>query len=116
LVVNQSTGANPHAEAMSMIQKSVGTKHYRIFDLDSKEPEKLEQVLSHLSEGSYRVIETRGGYHILIKPKFIESSKKAVWFKNIINIEGIDSGETNSDIMCPVPGTYQGGFTPKFII
>lgn len=115
MVANNSTLNNPHQEAMSEIQKSPGKKHYRIFDLDSKDPELLHKALLHLSAGSYQIIETRGGYHILVKPQLIGKDKVSTWYKGITSSEGIDAGETNSDIMTPIPGTYQGGFTPKLL-
>ena len=115
MVVSNSRLANPQQEAMSEIQKNIGTKHYRVFDLDTKDADKLLEVESYLSKDSYKILETKGGYHILVQPKLIEHSKRNTWFKKISSMKDIDKGEDNNDMMCPVPGCTQGNFIPHFI-
>ena len=104
--------ANPQAEAMSEIQRSVGKKYYTIADLDSKDRVKLGEVLNHVNVDACKVLETRGGYHIIIDPKKVHHSFQHTWYKNIESHPDIDQ---IGDMMIPVPGTYQGGWTPKFI-
>lgn len=114
VVSNPSHDFNPSNFAMSEIQRSRGRTDWVIFDLDSKEltVETIKVTLDFILEGGeYKILETRGGYHIMIKP---DSSSNKRWYQDIqssFNEELDQSG----DIMIPIPGTHQGGFTPKFI-
>lgn len=116
VVCTEGKTMNPQADAMSEIQRSKGTTYFVVADLDVKDVDKLLQITSELQLYTYRVLETRGGYHILIRPDSQIIPNKEVenknWYRNIKNIPEVDQ---IGDLMIPVPGTYQGGFTPKFI-
>lgn len=121
----------PDQIALSSIQncrapKSNLDRYYVGFDIDTKDVDisKIDQCLPKYTEyGSevYRVLETRGGYHILVDPKAAKetmsskhgSNYKSNWYNVISRTFNVDS---SGDQMIPVPGTYQGGFTPKFIL
>jgi len=50
---------------------------------------------------------------MLIKYDKIDKRFEKTWYNNIMNNFTIDQ---SGDLMIPIPGTYQGGFTPKLII
>jgi len=106
-------GYNVQAEALSALQKSASRKPFVMFDIDDKEID-WSQLSTILPGNCYRVLETRGGFHFLILTDEIKKT------------EGIDKGwhpklramfdvDISGDQMIPVPGTFQGGFTPRFV-
>lgn len=101
--------SNPQAEAMSEIQNCAGERKYIVFDLDSKEEGVLQKALS-ICENKCAVIETRGGYHILVKKDETKSLPKD-WHPRLAEI-----CDVNGDELSPVVGCIQGGFIPKLIL
>ena len=99
---------NLHAEAMSCIQKSKSRSIFVDFDIDSKDVD-LEKLKDILPVWSYLILETRGGYHVLVKPKAL--SKKYNWYQKITKTFPIDQ---TGDNMIPVVGCVQSDFVPKF--
>lgn len=114
-IANNDPEPNCHQEAMSQIQKSKSRTIYVDFDIDSKHytPEEIAcSIEANIGKtAKYEVLITRGGYHILIEPSTVEEQFKKTWHQNISKFEDIDQV---GDQMIPVPGTYQGGFTPHF--
>lgn len=110
-------GFNINAEALSAVQKSKSTTVYIDFDIDSKDID-LSYLKTILPEHSFNILETRGGYHIMIRKDMLDLSiiggSKAVynWYQLIKEHYTVDQVGDN---MIPVPGTYQGGFTPRFL-
>jgi len=107
---DQNVSMNPHQEALSEIQKAKSRTCYVDFDIDSKEnTEKLFETLKrHFPKGGYEILETRGGYHILIKPD--KAIRPNNWYQDLSHF-----ADQSGDQMMPVPGTSQGGFIPHFI-
>ena len=56
-------------------------------------------------------IETRGGCHILVNHELINSNYKNTWYNSLKELGPDNVGDT----LVPIPGCYQGGFTPKII-
>lgn len=132
LVSNNNDGHNIVAEAMSCIQKSKSRSCFVDFDIDDKNIDLslIENIFPSktttpkygvLGRNIYDFLETKGGYHLLINMetlRFINlrySSDKLIpkdWYKQIIETFPVDQ---SADQMIPVPGTYQGGFEPRFI-
>jgi hypothetical protein len=52
---------------------------------------------------------TRGGLHAIVNLAKVDKRYEKSWYKNISAIEGVD---IVGDTLVPIPGTYQGGFTP----
>jgi hypothetical protein len=109
----EGTNFNVHQEALSAIQRAKSRTVFATFDLDSKEPEHLEKVLSYVNRDAVLVLETRGGYHLLIDPVRVSSLYKKTFYNNITKLPFIDN-DAGSDLMIPIPGCHQGGFTPNF--
>jgi len=110
---------NLHQNAISAVQKSKSYTHVVDFDIDTKDVnlKVLENILPY---GTYDILETRGGYHILVNPKKVEElgadftlldKINKQWYQTIKNKFDVDQ---SGDNMIPIPGTFQGGFTPKF--
>lgn len=108
-------GFNPYQEVLSKIQQSYSRKIYLDLDFDiekEKFTDTKNKIESFINKSCLTFLETRGGFHCLIELSKINPEYKTTWYKNITSLEGIDM---NSDNMIPVVGTYQGGFTPKFV-
>lgn len=109
---------NLHAEALSCIQKSKSRTCYVDFDIDNKEINLDKDWLDEeVGASNYKVIETRGGYHLLVEPQKTSSyrqskGKEGNWHPKIQEKYPVDQV---GDQLLPVVGTYQGGFVPRFI-
>jgi hypothetical protein len=109
---------NLNAEALSAIQKAKSRSCYIDFDYDNNDPNfkfynLKEWIYDRVGYNSdVKFLMTRGGYHILINPEKVEENYKSTWYNSISKNQYID---IIGDNMIPVPGTYQGGFTPLFI-
>lgn len=115
-------------ELMNCIQKSTGTKHFIDIDCDTKEPAVTESIILTLNDANikYYIIETRGGYHFLIKKDTIPSKKNGTIIRSFnlqkmctdaIKKSKIEKVEVmiNGNAMVPVPGTMQSDFLVKLI-
>lgn len=125
--LDRSNNFNLHAEATSCIQKSKSRACFVDFDIDTKENIDLTTLSMITKKRSYDVIETRGGFHILVKPDIatqIAKTQRTVipelntnnypenWHKAITDMFNVDQ---SGDMMIPVIGCCQSDFTPKFI-
>lgn len=99
---------NIHAEALSCIQRSKSKSHFCDFDIDTKDID-LRKLDSILSRDTYEILETRGGYHILV---FTRLAPKTKWHQMIRDTFNVDQV---GDQLIPICGCTQGGFIPKFI-
>ncbi|MEO1053814.1 MAG: hypothetical protein AAFX87_24465 [Bacteroidota bacterium] len=101
---------NPHAEVMSCIQRSHSKKVFLDFDVDTKDFDfkRLEHIIN---PACLDIVETRGGYHILVRVADVAPKYKKTFYNDIISL-GVDQ---TGDQLLPVPGCIQGGFTPRFV-
>lgn len=119
------TGYNPSAEVLSAIQTSCGKKVFYDFDFDGVKYDEMKDKISMcVNPECLNVIETRGGFHILIEFSKISKEYKKNWYNNITNLKGVDirtsfdSDEDGNDKseedygIIPVPGCCQGNFIP----
>ena len=108
---------NLHAEALSCIQKSKSRTCYVDFDIDDKTIDLDKPWLNQeIGKDNYTIIETRGGYHLLIHPEPATNYRQLHyqdknWYQMIQQKYPVDQA---GDQLIPVVGTYQGGFVPKF--
>lgn len=112
-IKSNNRNVNPEQECFSEIQKAASNKRYVVFDIDTKEIDVLKSAMKMINEEAISVLETRGGYHMLIEIKMISDEYKNTWYNNLRKMDIIDS---KGDNMIPVPGCIQGGFMPRFII
>jgi len=118
LIANGATGYNPHQHVMSNIQKSIGRKVYTDFDFDFTESsfdDPIRRLLGYIrgcvNDEAVTCIQTRGGCHILVKHELIDSKYKSTWYNSITQ----NCPDNVGDTLIPIPGCYQGGFTPKIL-
>jgi len=112
---SQGVNFNIHSEALSAIQKSGKNKKYFDFDLDGENmEEKVKESLDYtkINKDALSFLKTRGGMHILVELNKIAPEFKNTWYNYMTSNFEVD---IKGDNMIPVPGTYQGGFTPHFI-
>lgn len=110
LLKNDNNNFNPHAEMLSVIQKTVSRKIYLDFDVDTKDFDFL-QLKRIINLSCMDIVETRGGYHLLVRLAEIEKPYKKTFYQKISAL-GVDQ---TGDQLLPVPGCVQGGFVPRFI-
>lgn len=117
---------NLHQSAISAVQKEKSYTYVVDFDIDAKDVDffALERILpSWNGQKCYDILQTRGGYHLLVKPQRADELIKIVneelgwnidrnWYQKIQKSFYVDN---SGDGMIPIPGTFQGGFTPKFL-
>jgi hypothetical protein len=102
----EGKSSNPHQEVMSEIHRTCGNKVFIDFDVDTKD-ETIIRAAVKLVDGHCEILETRGGYHIMVKTKDAKAGfTEKLWYKQL-------TADPNS--MIPVPGCYQGGFSPRFV-
>lgn len=106
---------NIHTEALSAIQKSCSRKVYFDMDLDCENAEDLIREKldpSKINKDCVHILKTRGGAHLLIELDKVAIEFRKSWYQYMTSNFEID---IRGDNMIPVPGTYQGGFTPELL-
>ncbi|GAB5523695.1 MAG: hypothetical protein Roseis2KO_15670 [Roseivirga sp.] len=101
---------NPHAELLNCIQKSAGKKAYMDFDIDTKDFD-FAKLRTVINPDCLTTIETRGGYHVLVKIEDVQPEFRKSFYQDI---HAMDVDQTGDQLL-PVPGCTQGGFTPRFV-
>ena len=119
LIFDSAIGYNIQAEALSCIQRAKSRSVFVDFDIDEKEINLSELDRIFPVDGLYELLETRGGYHVLVKPAKVKAHNKTGkdliphnWYKVIQEHFPVD---VSGDNMIPVAGCTQGGFMPKFL-
>lgn len=110
MIQHANKNANPHSEVMSEIQRTPSRKVWTTFDVDSKDESVIATVNAAVGEEARLILETRGGYHIMVDAPKVPKHLHTTWHRTLSAISDI-----KGDKMIPVPGTYQGGFTPHFV-
>jgi hypothetical protein len=99
---------NPLSLANTAIHQATNRKVFVDFDYDNIEPHThLNKINEVLPKDAYRILKTRGGFHLLV---LIDKAPKSQWFKALAALEGCDVKGSNT--MIPVAGCTQGGFCP----
>lgn len=117
---------NLHSETMSCIQRSKAKSYIVDFDIDDKEID-ISLIKNILIEDCYDILETRGGYHILVNPKKASEVNKQIQERKMLGYEtkypfnwhkaitALFKCDQVGDQMIPVPGCTQGNFIPQFV-
>jgi hypothetical protein len=66
-IQNNHNTINPQQEAMNEIQVSCSNKYHIDIDVDVKDPQILQQIKSFINPSCLTILETRGGYHVLVR-------------------------------------------------
>lgn len=104
---------NPHALAMTAIQKAKSRTAYVDFDFDDVNFTNLESAINDvINREAYSILQTRGGFHLLVDPRKVANEFSKTWYKTLSEYHTCDA---KGDNLIPIGGCCQGGFTP-FII
>ncbi|MEL6560803.1 MAG: hypothetical protein AAFQ94_21595 [Bacteroidota bacterium] len=109
---------NVHSESLTCIQKSKARTCFVDFDIDTKEIDLDRQWLdTEIGKNNYQILETRGGYHILVRPNEATTYRQKEfndknWYQKIQKKYPVDQ---SGDQLIPVAGTWQGGFIPTLL-
>lgn len=102
---------------LNHVQRSTAEKHQIDLDLDTDNYSLVDELLSYLQDVKYLVVNTKGGYHVLINRESLNLKdskfKKGLYQHLIPNLhsrakEGGGEVVVNKNGMVPVPGTFQG--------
>ncbi len=99
---------SPKSEVLNVIQKTRGRTVFHVFDIDNKDEDNLKRGIE-LVNGNCTVIETRGGFHLLVHAEespYIEDNKWYTKLKQMSDVTG--------DALTPIVGCVQGDFVPRF--
>lgn len=118
LALQPYNGYHPYQEVLSEVQKAKSRSEFVIFDFDINKdewPTVSKLIGLGINHEALNIVETRGGYHVMVRTALIEDNYKNSWYNNMRKILALYSSDHDNagDMMCPIPGTYQGGFTPK---
>lgn len=108
LITKPYNGYNPNAETMSEIQKSCSRKIYLDFDFDNMKFEDIN-LDGIINKECLHILNTRGGFHLLVELAKIDKQFEKTWYNNITNNCKPD---IKGDNMIPAPGCSQGNFIP----
>lgn len=112
LITKDYSGYNPHQEVMSEIQQSCARKIF--FDLDFDYVDKkvvLDQAAKHINVDCLKILNTRGGFHLLVELSKLDKKYEKTWYQQLTSITGCD---VKGDNLVPIPGCAQGEFIPFF--
>ncbi|QQT43364.1 Uncharacterised protein [Sphingobacterium multivorum] len=120
LALQPYNGFHPYQEVMSEIQKAKSRSEFVSFDFDCHPDDfvyakcEIDRVVN---QEALSIVQTRGGFHVIVRPSLVLSDLSKNWYHSMREIlnKYSDDHDNAGDIMLPVPGTYQGGFTPTFI-
>ena len=120
LCLQPYNGFHPYQEVLSEVQKASSKTRFVTFDFDIEKDQwdiVWEAVRNQINLEALHVVETRGGFHLIVEPSKVYEGYRTSWYMRLTDILKLFSSDKNNkgDIMLPVPGTSQGGFTPKFI-
>lgn len=115
---NKNFSFNPQSLAMNCVQTSCGVGRWFDIDLDQsvyftdKKESLLPVIENILGKDNYKLIDTRGGYHILVE---LENELPKTWYRDIQSLPLVDIMMSGKDSLVPVCGAIQGNYVPKLV-
>lgn len=124
-IVDGQTVKNPQAEALSQIQTH-GKKIWFNVDVDFHDKanamggegeNEFYLMLLSINQDAYEIIETRGGFHVLVNLEKLNKEHKKTWYNDLGSFKSdhFEVDMKNGDGMVPIPGCVQSEFTPKVV-
>ena len=123
----QHRDLNPHSEALTQIHRAKARSCFVHFDIDLPTGDEAKDAMAPKSgltllqipqraveivgSDAVSIIRTRGGVRVLVRPERVVSETKH-WHPQLCRELGADQ---TGDLMVPVVGCCQGGFTPHFL-
>lgn len=113
-ISDNDTNFSPISLATTEIHKASGRKFFVDFDFDNVKFEDYKEKISDIFVGvdCYKVLQTRGGFHLLVELSKVGMAKSK-WHQLLTELPACDVRGSNT--LTPFGGCYQGGFTPRFI-
>lgn len=123
LAFEKYSGYNPHQEILSIIAGKkvrgynggsvISHKKFYDFDFDTLSWEEIQFKLNQIpfAEAIW-VLQTRGGYHLLVDLENIDEKYQKSWFNAFTKVFSGAIDNKGTDTLIPIPGCYQGGFIP----
>lgn len=116
VVADNEPSPNVYQESLTALHKSISRKIFTDIDFDVQDFEivrlLVKEIKCIINHDAAHLLETRGGFHLLVRLDAIEPKYVKTWYKNISALPHVD---IVGDNMIPVPGTYQGGFVPELM-
>lgn len=113
LLALKYNGYNPVAEVMSEVHKACSRKLWFDFDFDGADLDfTINEINKILTPDNYRILKTRGGFHVIVNLKSLDKKISHTWYHGISSLSGCD---ILGDSLLPIPGCVQGDFIPYFI-
>jgi hypothetical protein len=82
------------------------------FDYDEVDYNDIKHdVESVLNKDAFKVLKTRGGFHLLVMPEKVHDDKRNKWHNKLVNL----GADVVGDCLIPVPFCFQGNFVPYFL-
>ena len=102
---------NPISLATTAIHHGTDRKFFVDFDYDNVEhTAHLAAINAILPADSFRILKTRGGFHLIVE---LEKAPKSKWYQGLVALPNCD--RRGADSLTPVPGCVQGNFIPHFV-
>jgi hypothetical protein len=112
-VTKQYEGYNVYQLVMTELHRAKSKTFVVDFDYDGIEYDVYrERINSVLNTDSFRVLKTRGGFHVLVMPDKVDSDKRNKWHNELTSL----GADVVGDSLLPVPFCFQGGFVPYFLV
>lgn len=113
IVADGEENPNVYQESLTALHKAMSRKIFVDIDFDGVDyVPTMADVQEMINVDCLSAIFTRGGFHLLVRLDKIDPKYAKTWYRDISSLEGAD---IVGDNMIPIPGTYQGGFTPRLI-
>lgn len=102
-------------EVLSFIQNSSPRRIFTDFDIDddTADLKLLRNIFP--SDKCYNIIQTKNGYHIIVDSRELEKFPEYTYSSWYIKISNGFKVDRSGDMITPIPGCNQGGFTPRMI-
>lgn len=103
---------NTHQLALSELHRAKSRNFVVDFDFDEIDYQDVSSLINRvINQDAYKVIKTRGGFHLLVVLDKVNQDYKRSWYNGLCDI----GSDVVGDCLIPVPGTMQGGYQVHFI-
>lgn len=109
-IKNNKKRINPYSVSLSSIHRAKSRSVFHTFDVDSKEgfQEKIDELNNLFDSDFFKVIETRGGFHVVFT---MNKATDQHWYSKTLKILNPDQ---SGDLMSPICGCIQGDYMVHF--
>lgn len=115
LITSDKKNYCPRAVSMNAMHDSCSRKVFIDFDFDFKDISETIEIIKEkdiINISACNFIQTRGGFHLLVKISDIESKYTKKWHQGLSKL----GADVKGDNLVPVVGCIQGGFIPKLYL